>query len=141
VKKNESGITLVELLATLSLLSIVVVLIWTTFFITTKHNVTETSKLRLQQEANYILTEIQQQHRHLDCYELEIEENKIKLLNCEEPSALIKVISSGYKYGVYSSSQIYPKKEDLPFTLIISDPINNKQKVTVETTITRFKSD
>jgi len=55
VRKNESGVTLVELLAVLVLISIVTAIIWNTVFISMRHNTTETKKLRLQQEANYEL--------------------------------------------------------------------------------------
>jgi len=141
VKKNESGMTLVEALATLAILSMVVVLIWTTFYISAKHSIMETTKLQLQQEANYILTEVQQQHRQLECYELDIREDRVQLFNCSRAPELIKVIGKSYKYTVYNSGEIKPREDNLSFTLTVEDPKgNSKLKVETETTISRYKS-
>ena len=141
VKKNESGMTLVEVLATLTILSMVVVLIWTTFYISAKHSIMETTKLQLQQEANYILTEIQQQHRQLKCYQLDIEEDRVQLFNCNETPELIEVISTDYKYKEYKSGEIEPTEKNLSFTLTVEDPKkNSKLKVEVDTIISRYKS-
>ncbi|MEK4403921.1 prepilin-type N-terminal cleavage/methylation domain-containing protein [Sporosarcina sp. FSL K6-6792] len=141
MKKNESGMTLVEALATLTILSMVVVLIWTTFSISTKHSIMETTKLQLQQEANYILTEIQQQHRQLECYTLDIREDRVQLFNCKQTPELIEVISTNYKYKEYNSGDIKPKEGNLSFTLTVKDSKkDSKLKVEVVTNISRYKS-
>jgi len=141
VKKNESGMTLVEVLATLTVLSMVVVLIWTTLSITTKYTNLETTKLQLQQEANYILTEIQQQHRKLECYQLDIREDRVQLFNCDETPELIEVISTDYKYEEFNSGEVKPKEKNLSFTLTVKDPKeNSKLKVEIATNISRYKS-
>ena len=115
MKKNESGMTLVEVLATLTVLSMVVVLIWTTLSIATKHTNLETTKLQLQQEANYILTEIQE-HRKLKCYQLDIREDRVQLFNCNETPELIEVISTDYKYEEFNSGEVKPTEKNLSFT-------------------------
>lgn len=141
VKKNESGMTLVEVLATLTILSMVVVLIWLTFSITAKYSIMETTKLQLQQDANYILTEIQQQHRQLECYKLDIKEDRVQLFNCDTTPELIKIIGTNYKYKEYNSGEIKPKEDNLSFTLTVVDTKkNSKLKVEVETSISRYKS-
>jgi len=144
VRKNESGMTLVEVLATLTLLSMVTLLIWTAFFISSKHNIAETTKVHLQQEANYILTKLQQQHRHLDCYQLKIGEDKVELVNCDGQPEFNEIISSDYKYGPFISDEIEPKTRfgDLTIKLIVKDPKeNSKLKVEVESIISRYQSD
>lgn len=141
VKKNEAGMTLVEALATLTILSVVVVVLWTTFSITAKHSILETTKLQLQQEANYILTEIQHQHRQLECYQLDIREDRVQLFNCNENPELVKVISKDYKYKEYKSGEIKPKEGNLTFTLTVKDSKeNSKLNVEIETNISRYKS-
>lgn len=143
MKKNQSGMTLVEVLATLILLSLIGTLIWTTFFTSAKYNIKETTKLHLQQEANYIITKIQQQHRQLDCYQLEITEDAVELFDCENPKMLIETISSDYKYESVALQKVEPKLKsgDLRLKLTVKDPLkDSKLKVDVETTITRYKS-
>ncbi|MEK3934050.1 hypothetical protein MKY41_01915 [Sporosarcina sp. FSL W7-1349] len=141
MKKNEDGITLVELLASLILVSMVVVLIWTTFFISARHNTSETTKMRLQQEANYILTAIQQQHRQKECYDLIVAVEELKIKDCDSNEET--TLSSGYIYKLYpeNPTDIRPKEQDLELTLIIKDgKENSRLQVEVESTISRYKS-
>lgn len=141
MNKNEDGITLVELLASLALVSMVVTLIWTTFFISARHNTAETTKLRLQQEANYILTTIQQQHRQKDCYRLIVADDELKFRDCVTEDE--ELISKGFTYdlNIGKTTTIEPKAEDLHLVLIVKYP-NEKSKlqVQVDTTISRFKT-
>jgi prepilin-type N-terminal cleavage/methylation domain-containing protein len=67
---NEKGITLVELLAALALVSIVAVLAMTTFNIGVKYNVTETTKTKMQQESNLIVSTLMNVHRTEKCYKI-----------------------------------------------------------------------
>lgn len=144
MSKNDSGMTLVEVLATLVLLSLVASLIWTAFFISARHNIAETTKLHLQQEANYILTKIQQTHRQKDCYKLEIKESQVRIFNCEDKPEFDEIISSNYSY-LPENSEEYLKKitseeEDLFLTLTILDPKkDSKLFVKIETTIARYR--
>lgn len=138
---NEDGITLVELLAALVLVTLVTAVIWNTVFISMKYTTSETTKLRLQQEANYIITKIQQQHRQLECYELEITEDKIELFDCQDPKLLIEVISTDYKYVPVELTKVKPKSGDFSLNLTIKDPReDSKLNVKVDTVISRFKS-
>lgn len=75
--------TLVEVLATLLLVTLVTGLIWTTISISSRSNVLETNKLRLQQEGNYISTEILRIHRTCKEYDLVITPTNISVENCE----------------------------------------------------------
>ncbi|BAQ11593.1 hypothetical protein OXB_3124 [Bacillus sp. OxB-1] len=137
---NEKGITLVELLASLALLSMVVILIWTTFFITARYNIAETTKLQLQQEANYILTTIQQQHRYKECYNLKVEGQRLVLEDCDTGDR--ELVSSGFDYTLNPEEidNINPDDEDLHFILSVKDPKEgSKLKVKVETTISRYR--
>jgi len=75
--------TLVEVLATLLLVTLVTGVIWTTISISSRSNISETNKLRLQQEGNYISTEILRIHRTCKEYDLVITPTKISVENCE----------------------------------------------------------
>lgn len=134
--------TLVEVLVTLVLVSLVAALIWTTVSVSMKYNITETKKLRLQQEMNYIITKLQQEHRQRDCYGISVKEEKISIENCAGDSPYEEVISSGFLYSPLRTQTVIPKSEDLDLgEIVISDPENKKLNVKVETLISRYKTD
>ncbi len=139
--KNEKGVTLIELLAVLVLVSMVATIILTTFFIATKYNINETKKLKMQQEANFIITAILQKHRTTEeCYNLDIIEGgkKLVFIDCEEPDLEV-VIGESFKYELTSASnEVYPKQADLKTTLTVSDSENPKLFVSVDTIFKRF---
>ena len=56
--KNQRGITLIELLLTISIISFVGVLIWSVFFQGTEYSNTAITNNQMQQEANIIMTKI-----------------------------------------------------------------------------------
>lgn len=118
--KNEKGITMVELLAALALVSMVSVLIMTTLGIGFKHSIAETNKTSTQQEANLIISKLLNNHRKGECYFIKEEINVIKVapISCESAtvpaSNLFKPVSNPqFAVSLISPSQkINPKKED-----------------------------
>lgn len=139
---KQSGLTLVEVLVTLVLSTLVVVLIWTTVSISMKYNITESKKLLLQQEANYIITKLQQEHRHRECYKITIEKEQVIIENCESNPIFKEMISTGFNYSPELTKDIHTKKEDLSLTgFTINDSKNTKLKVKVPILITRYKSE
>jgi len=152
VRKNESGVTLVELLAVLALISIVTAIIWNTIFISMKHNTTETKKTRLQQEANYVIAEIQRYHRQCDSYGLTIQVDEVTMKNCVReignPIA-DAIISNGFRYESlmesgeqeFNNTPINTKTSDssLTFKLTVKDSENDNLEVNIPTTISRYK--
>ncbi|MFD1927278.1 prepilin-type N-terminal cleavage/methylation domain-containing protein [Sporosarcina siberiensis] len=158
--KNEHGVSLVELLAVLALVAMIATLILTTFFIATKYNLTETKKLKMQQEANYIITFILQKHREVeDCYSLKINDENLFFDYCDE-SKPDKLISNGYEYKLYhplepenplvpqaerdaieESERFYPKEDNLQMTLMLIDLSNDQLKVSIDTTFVRYKTE
>ncbi|WP_186668523.1 PilW family protein [Sporosarcina sp. BP05] len=155
--KNEDGMTLVEVLATLLLMTLITGIIWTTLSIATKFNVSETSALRLQQEANYIIAELQQVHRHCYSYRLTIIRDEVKVAECKNDTetSIPKydgVISGKYKYRFEDSGEspyinklyISPKDNLELFDFVVIDPVkrNKEEKaVKVPTTISRYLTD
>lgn len=163
---DERGLTLVELLATLTLISLVTGIIWTTISIASQFSIGETTSLKLQQEANYIIAELQRFHRTCSEYNLTITPEEISINECkingnEELSG--KVISTGYIYGAFINKpapdltpsellaineyEYYvevkqrPLKNDIVFTYFaIEDPNNDKRFVNIPTTISRYKT-
>ncbi|GKV66540.1 MULTISPECIES: PilW family protein [unclassified Sporosarcina] len=146
--KNQKGMTLVEVLATLILLSLVAGVIWTTVSIASQFNISETSNLRLQQEANYIISQLQQVHRNCFTYDLTISKNEVRVDNCMED----KVTSSESYNGVISNQFNYlpildhkgqtPTKTDLNLSSFkVTDPERAKRFVEIPTIISRYKTE
>ncbi|MDV6377234.1 hypothetical protein ORD22_03035 [Sporosarcina sp. GW1-11] len=157
IKQDERGMTLVEVLATLLLVTLVVGLIWTTVSISSRHNILETDKLKLQQEGNYITTEIQRLHRTCKEYEFVVQANKVSIENCKvgNPIKLENhIISEEYSYSLVENIKfpeliiddfretIEPKSDDLNlYKLIITDPQNTKLSVAFPLIASRYKKD
>lgn len=141
MKDNESGLSLVELLAVLVLISLVTGTIWTTLSVSIKHNVVETTNLQLQQEANLVITKIQQEHRKHTCYQIIINKNEIEILDCVNQTKYLEIESEKFYYGPNINEIIEPKQEDLNLKDFYVKKVDSKTKVDVPTIITRFKSE
>ncbi|ARK23618.1 hypothetical protein SporoP37_02200 [Sporosarcina sp. P37] len=169
MKKNEHGMTLVEVLATLLLISLVTGIIWTTISVATQFNIGETTSLKLQQEANYIIAELQRVHRMCETYKVTISKEQVSINDCEAmkggTGAVVndEIISDGYRYIAiidkeeivekvpgkmmegedfveYINYVVRPLKEDLRITYFaIIDLKNDKRYVNIPTTISRYK--
>ena len=141
MKENESGLTLVELLAVLVLISLVTGIIWTTMSVGIMLNNVETTKLQLQQEANIAITKIQQEHRKRTCYQIIINKNKIELLDCTNQIAYLEIESDKFFYGPERKEIIEPKKEDLRLDNFYVETLDSKTKIEIPSIISRYKSE
>lgn len=141
---NQKGMTLVEVVATLLISSLVIILIFTTLSLSTNYNISETKKLRLQNEMNYIITDIQNFHRKCESYEISILENKVEIKDCKTKKEILnKIISTDYIYNSTPNilnEVIETKGTDSSYKLklIITDPGNTKLSVSISTNISRF---
>ncbi|PIC67865.1 hypothetical protein CSV71_03915 [Sporosarcina sp. P21c] len=150
IRKNQQGMSVVELLATLLLVSLVFVIIWTTFSISTRLNTSETAKLRLQQEANYIATEAQRLHRKCLNYEFVVKPQQVSIQNCRMPSQTVEdhIISTNFIYYTDQKSSetteerfyVNTKRGNLEIPKFwIIDPKNEKLKVSIPLELSRYK--
>ncbi|MHA6251454.1 PilW family protein [Oceanobacillus sp. CAU 1775] len=99
--KNEKGITLVELLAALVISLFVAGIVYSVVIFSMNYNKVETTKTSLQQEANYIITELQRIHRHNPSYILIVNSNHIKVREYDEDSKEFsgdRTLSDKYTY-------------------------------------------
>ncbi|MDX1700671.1 MAG: type II secretion system protein [Melioribacteraceae bacterium] len=153
---NEKGITLVELIAALALVSMVGVLIMTTMGIGFKYSIAESNKTSTQQEANIIVQKILNKHRLGKCYKVTIEEdiqtrNDVLFYNevdCRidnlipNPEVIIKKepMSSAQFNLALNIGQTYvdPKKNDFNFIAILK--YGNKATYQINTVLTRYKT-
>ncbi|MBD7983021.1 prepilin-type N-terminal cleavage/methylation domain-containing protein [Sporosarcina sp. Sa2YVA2] len=149
---KERGMTLVEVLVTLLLSSLIIVLISTTIMISMKYNIAESKKTQMQQEANYIITDIQRIHRQYSCYEIienEVDEEWI-IKDCINNKNISIYNSYPFAIKLSESGKIYTKRnvndesESLynakyPLTVTVSLNSNPSLKVDIKSLIFRYE--
>lgn len=155
MKMNEKGVTLVELLGAMMLVALIAGLAWTALLTGFKHTAVETTKTQLQQEANYTVSKISNEHRKSDYYYLRYQNDKLEINTCKEAapaaatcSGFKKLTENAYTYsgtinGIKfadwpATTIIRPKKAHVNFIMKIADPANPKRAVEVKTTLTRI---
>ena len=70
--KNQSGITLIEVLATLTILSLLLGIIYSVFFNGLQYSSKAKNTVSIQQEANYLLTLLKEQHEKVNSYTVSV---------------------------------------------------------------------
>ncbi|GEM_PF-5692172 len=140
-KLNQKGITLVELLAVLVLITLVTAIIWTTISISFKHTEVETTKLQLQQEANLVITKLQAAHRKGECYNISISDSTITLNACKGTEVFLRHTSDQFSYGPVMEKDIEPKEEDLKLPEFTVESKKDHKKLKVPTVISRYKNE
>lgn len=144
--KDESGISLLELIAALLIASIIVVILMTTFSVGMKHNVSATDQLRLQQDANLIISKITAKHQQGECYNLantneqvfviSFDRDKDQMCSIEKERTMIS--NGSYRYSIKTNGfNKDPKKCDLKLELTVQE---GKQQLTINSAISRIKT-
>lgn len=141
--QNEKGITLIELLATLVLFGIFSTIIWAFFFQSTQANNSELTKNELQQEANLIISTLQEVHKKSSSYKvilsedsLEVDSDTVGTYIFDKPDFTYEVVSSP---PINSSETIHPKEENFTITLILTSKENENIQTTIQTVFSRIK--
>ena len=148
---NQKGVTLVELIVALALVSVIAVIVWTALSIGFKHSAVESSKTHMQQDANLIVTTLSNVHRTNDAYYLKFDsEGQLILKKCPSESSCgtyKRVIDKNYIYKetsingnayngtTFSEVKIEPKKANAQLNLKMNV---NKNTVSIKTTLTRI---
>lgn len=153
---NQRGITLVELVAALALISIIAVTAWTTLTIGMKHGAAETSKTMLQQDANLVISKLSAAHRMNDYYYLQFVGGNLEIKTCNDNpvtgvvdcGTFNRLSESTYHYSGSingtdfaawnSTTLIEPKKQHVNFILNVADPVKTARAVNVNTSLTRI---
>lgn len=132
--KNEKGVTLIELLAVLVILSIILLLTATVLITSMKTTTRASGDQRLQQEANLIVETIRNEYlskEGLKKIEINITENGLEMID--------KVISTGYEYqfceNEANKQEIYKTTEN-DFCLEIKN--SNGRHYTIETKFSKL---
>ncbi|MEH7112162.1 prepilin-type N-terminal cleavage/methylation domain-containing protein [Neobacillus niacini] len=152
---DERGLTLVEVLATLTILSIVSIIIWSIFFQGLNFSKKETSKNVMIQESNIIISNLTTVHRGENKYEI----TSTGTNNCEI-TVTTDISNTEKQTQTFTHSQmcfefttdiknkkaddpepnkIDPNKNDVSLTITVKDNNDSTNKVTTSTYLYRMK--
>jgi prepilin-type N-terminal cleavage/methylation domain-containing protein len=149
--RSQRGITLVELLATLAILSFIGVIIWSVFFQGANYSQKAVTKNALQQEANIVITNLKTIHRTSDSYQISdsgckltatiTKNNKIQ---SQEFSNSKFCISARFTYintgsDLTSTDSIDPNNQDISFEITIKDNNDSNNQIVENGILYRLK--
>ena len=149
MKNNEKGITMIEVLAALVLVSVIAVAAWTAMSIGFKYSVVETSKTQIQRDANLIIAKLSAAHRKSDSYLISFENEQLVLKTCFDDGcgSFERVIDKTYNYegtaingaiyeGVtFTEVTILPKEQHAAISLKLT---SGKTTISIDTVLTRI---
>lgn len=148
-KFDERGITMVELLTVLILISLIVGISWTALSVGMKYTAVETGKTEIQQDANIIIAKLSSIHRQSDQYEIKIKNNQFMVRSKDENgwTSFESVLDQQYNYDGTSINEvidfntafrIHPKQEHAKLELSLK---KDKRSIQIQTTLTRIRTD
>jgi prepilin-type N-terminal cleavage/methylation domain-containing protein len=151
LRNNERGMSLIEVLLTLTILSIVGTVIWQAFFQGYQYSNNAVSKNLLQQEANLVITNLTRVHQSLEEYTIKSSNGTIELLDSSN-SQIAKYTDIRFNYGVFlnapdteplelTNKSVIPsdKGQNLNIKVTIEEKNNSNNNVEVETLLYRLK--
>ncbi|MEY2192666.1 type II secretion system protein [Neobacillus sp. BF23-41] len=153
--QNEDGITLIELLATLAILSIIGSLLYGVLLNGIDYSKKSKATVSLQQEMNIIITNINKVHESYGSYNIVVNRNpdasKIQLLVKDSTGTVIRTIelsNTDYEYSLFDyhgttevpflNTTSVNTSEPLYLKIIIKDKKNPSQTYEVKTIISRL---
>lgn len=144
-RHSQYGLSLVELLATLAILSIIGVLVWGVFFQGTEYSNKAFTKNQMQQEANIIvakLTKIHQTHKPVsgnESYEILSTDGKITIkYNDKAGNRKTEVIENSHHSYSTDSVTVNPEIEnEISLTVTIKDD-KTGESLSIRTTLYRL---
>lgn len=138
--------TLIEVLATLTLLSIIGILVWSVFIQGMKNTNDGAMKTRLTQEMNYVQAQLRKIHLNSDEYTITSPTNcniQVDYI-IEEVSTTLLFEDNQICYEITDKVlplEIYPKRKDESFLIMLSDKNNVRNNVTIQTNLSRLKEE
>ncbi|WP_162920166.1 type II secretion system protein [Paenisporosarcina cavernae] len=139
--KNEKGVTLVELLASIVLVGLFGTIIWTLFFQGFSFNETEVSKQQIQQEATLLLNGIDAVHQKGKPYSITVTPTSVILSDTNSNEILFESTRQGITYELVSitKNDVVPKTESLSIDLLVKSERNTNLTAEVKTTFRKLK--
>ncbi len=156
MSNNEKGITLVEVLAALALLSIVSIITWNVLIQGSIFSQNIRTNTLIQQEANIIINSLTRVHQlSSPYYQITVESNSNSSFLLIEGNNTIMFDNPNFRYSIEifdelgnvvsgegENEVIYkvdPNKEDLDIRIIIGDIQNNKLNYEVKTIFSKLR--
>ncbi|MBH9968199.1 PulJ/GspJ family protein [[Bacillus] enclensis] len=145
--RNQNGLTLIEVLITLTLLSVIGLILWSVLIDGISYSEKAASKNTVQQEANIIAMGLTKIHQTSDDYEIVSKECKLNVKYWIEldPDPQIKIfehpqlcISSNETTDI---KDFDPDTNDFHLNLTIYDKSKPENKLNVTTTLFRLKEE
>lgn len=157
MKLDEKGVTLVELLAALLLVSIIATIAWTTITIGMRHGTSETNKTIMQQDMNLMVSSLMSAHRGSEKYSVIFQNNYLLIDACDKSGDCeLSEIAGEYDFSesrindieIDTSSttpaiisDLKPREKHTKIKLKITDIYNEKNFLIVDTTLSRILSE
>jgi prepilin-type N-terminal cleavage/methylation domain-containing protein len=142
--RKESGLTLVEVLASITILSIVGVIIWQIFIQGIEFSQKSVTNNRLQQEVNIVISTLSRIHRTSNLYTLNSSNCRIEVLDSngnqkalfENDQLCYQAFSNGSELVSASTN---PNEHDLNLEIRVYEKKNPSNKVILDTLLYKLK--
>lgn len=140
--RTQRGITLVELLVTLAILSIIGTIIWSVFFQGYNFSQKAITKNRLQQEANMVIVNLTKIHQTSLVYSIsntdcKITVNYTKKIDNSQQSQIFQ--GNGLCYATDVTGSFDPNQNDNDVKVTVYDQNDRNNKAEVDTFLYRLK--
>jgi type II secretory pathway pseudopilin PulG len=149
--RTQRGITLVELLVTLGILSFIGIIIWSVFFQGAAYSQKSSTKNAMQQEANIIITSLIKIHQTSDQYQINSSGCKLTVTFTKNNSIQTQDLSNS-KFCISArivdvatgtvltgTDFIDPNGQDISYELTIKDANDSTNQVIENGTLYRLK--
>lgn len=138
--RNEKGLTLLEVLLAVTILSMIGILIWNVFFQGFEFSNKTIKKSQIQQEANYVIVSMMNFHRgSASTYQISATGCKITVSNSAKTS-VFEHPQICFSSDFTGNKTVNPNLENINFTLTAADKDDEHNKITIDTVLSRLKS-
>ncbi|MBT2644689.1 type II secretion system protein [Bacillus sp. ISL-41] len=140
--QNQRGMTVIELLASLAILSIIGILVWQVFFQGMNYSAKSISKNNMQQEATILTATLTKIHQTSDEYELSNPSCSIIVQYMRQGTTAVEEFSHPEMcLEIDFTGEVEPDLNDLPMKLTINEKANAENRIVQDTFLYRLKGD
>lgn len=151
--KKQTGLTLIEVLATVAILSIVTVIVYGVFANGLHYSSEAEDTVLIQQEANYILMILKEQHEKSESYTITVSDDYTKVVISNSNHETITIDNPNYLYKIYRYDPSTPdykelfenqdvkeihSKDHFPVIIVIESTTNPDLTYTIKTILSRL---
>ncbi|OIK16959.1 hypothetical protein BIV60_01395 [Bacillus sp. MUM 116] len=139
--RDERGLTLVELLATITILSIIGIVIWNVFIQGNKVSQKSMSKNSMEQEANLVITNLTSIFQTSKQFQLASSNCQISVTFTKQDNTVQTQVFTNAQlcYSATNISSINPGETDVNLSITVSDRKDINNQVTISSLLYRLK--